>query len=127
MCSILCAKKLDTFYIDLGLKDNYGYIRTVVTRFEKGSTPDTPPPTSECPELLCPPDMSYVKAIVQHQFRPDSSPTLASFQEYHKGLMQNAQGKLNYVNDVPQLEVSSTAWGPLENSLIKRKQKTDCS
>ena len=90
------------------MKDNFGYLRTVVTRFDKGSAHAEKP------------DKSYVKAVVQHQFRPASAPTLTSFQEYHAGLMRSVQGKLNEdANSVPQLELSSSAWSS-ENSPIKR-------
>ena len=90
------------------MKDNFGYLRTVVTRFDKGSAHAEKP------------DKSYVKAVVQHQFRPGSAPTLTSFQEYHAGLMRSVQGKLNEdANSVPQLELSSSAWSS-ENSPIKR-------
>ena len=90
------------------MKDNFGYLRTVVTRFDKGSAHAEKT------------DKSYVKAVVQHQFRPASAPTLTSFQEYHAGLMRSVQGKLNEdANSVPQLELSSSAWSS-ENSPIKR-------
>ena len=115
--------KLDTFYIDnknYNIKENYGYMRTVVTRFRKGSSHADDP------------EKSYVKAVVQHQFRSDCGTCLPlsfdcsvsnpqCFQAFHKDMMSAVQGKLKDINDQLTMELSSSAWGPVDTSPIKRK------
>ena len=95
-------------------------MRTVVTRFRKGSAHADDP------------DKSYVKAVVQHQFRSDCDSCLAlnfdcsdetnkCIQKVLKEMMEDAGGKLDHVTDTLTLELSNSAWN-MENamSVIKR-------
>ena len=113
---------MDRFYLDNGLKDTFGYMRTIVARFEKGSAHQDPAHDGK----------SYVKALVQYQFRPGAprdpsnldcaADSTGCFQVYHKGLMEGVQGKLNPDSGgVAQLELSSNAWAAPEQSKIKGK------
>ena len=123
------ALQLDQFFIDSTqfssqngnpFKALYGYMRTVVTRFRKGSAHADDP------------DKSYVKAVVQHQFRSDcdscldlnfdcSDETNKCIQKVLKEMMEDAGGKLDHVTDTLTLELSNSAWN-MENamSVIKR-------
>ena len=102
----------------------HGYMRTVVTRFEKGGT-----------DTVNNEEVTYVKVVVQYQFRAGggalginldcSQDPEGCFQERHKTMMSNVLGKLNVESqgvpavDVAGLEVQNTAWGG--SSQIKRK------
>ena len=105
--------QLDTFYIDNAPKYHiYGYLRTVVVRFEKGNAKESP---NE--------DKSNVIAVVQHQFKAASALSLEKLQEKHKELMESVSGKINKdVNGDPLLELEDSAWAA-KDSLIKRKLK----
>ena len=98
---LVFIQKLDTFYLDQGLKEAFGYLRTVVVLFEKGSAITGNPAIT---------DGSYVKAIVQHQFKPAFAPTLERFRAEHEALLTSKQGKLNEdTNGDPQLEVTPSS------------------
>lgn len=93
-------------------------MRTVVTRFRKGSSHDDDP------------DKSYVIAVVQHQFRDDSRFEEKSFdcsvdkpkcfQKVHIEIMSAVQGKLKDINDQLTLEISM-ANNQIDTSPIKRE------
>ena len=96
-------------------------MRSVVTRFEQGSsrTDDT--------------SKSYVKVIVQYQFRAGAGDTTMTldcvqnpatcFQAYHATLIGDEAGKLNKAagSEIPGLELQNTAWGSVETSYIRSK------
>ena len=93
-------------------------MRTVVTRFKKGSSHDDDP------------DKSYVIAVVQHQFRDDSRFEDKSFdcsvdnpkcfQKVHIEMMSAVQGKLKDINDQLTIEISM-ANNQIDTSPIKRE------
>ena len=69
--------------------------------FEKGSAITNNPAIT---------DGSYVKAIVQHQFKPASAPSLERFRTEHQAFLTNTQGQLNKdTNGVPQLAVTPSS------------------
>ena len=104
---MLCIQ-LDKYYLSENLRADFGYIRSVLVRLEKGSKQASS-------------DKSYVKAVVQHQFRTNSGLPLKDFPAKHVVLLTNSQGKFNQLNAGGQygLEVTPT-------STVERKQQS-CS